>query len=432
MAHSTPNSHHPDTLAVLAGRAAGEAGRPFAVPLDPSAGYSTPPGDDPASHFNGEASGPVDWSRSHPVVALLEERVAALDGGIGAVACASAPAALLLAIATASARGGHVVAASNVGGDRRELLAFALPRLGIETTFVEARDPDAWREAIRPETVLLVADALADPSLDVLDIPAIGDISRRARVPLLVDASLVTPALARPLAHGAHLVLHSATGYLAGHGTVAGAVLVDGGRFDWAASGRHAALSSTNVDECDAPWTDESAVAAFLLRAKRITRPRLGLALAPQAAHDAVRGLETLALRMARHASNARALADFLAGEASVARVRHPSHPGDPDHDLATRLMAGSGGGLVAFDIERGFDGARRFLATLSVIGHGHLAGAPRSLALHPAGSTFSHLDDEARRALGAGPGTIRLSAGLEHPADLVDDVARALKAASR
>jgi len=380
MAHSSPTPLHPDTLAARAA----------------------------------EGAGPLAPDRA---AAALEERMAALEGGIGAAACTGTAQALELALATLAPEGGHVVAASGFADDADDRFARARALPGLRFTFVDARDPGAWAGAIESGTKLLVGETLADPSPDVLDVPAVAAIAERAGIPLLVDATRTTPMLSRPLDHGAHLVLHGIAGWIGGRSDADGAVLVDGGRFDWVASGRHRALLDASAGEGGIAWVDDSPVAAFLLRAREACLPRLGTAIAPEAAFGALRGLETLSLRMARHVANARVLADFLAAHDAVSRVRHPSRPGDPDHEIATRLYPRGCGGLVAFDLAGGPGAAGKLLGALGLFVRDTPPGSARSVVSRPGGATSA---------------TVRIAAGLEHGDDLLDDLARALKAAAR
>jgi O-acetylhomoserine (thiol)-lyase len=257
-------------------------------------------------------------------VSVFEERMAALEGGAAAIATSSGQAALHLAIATLMGQGGHVVASSSLYGGSHNLLTYTLPRFGIRTTFVPARDPAAWKAAIEPGTRLVFGESVGNPSVDVLDIPAIGRIADEARIPFLVDATVTTPVLGRPLEQGAHLVMHSATKFLSGHGVVIGGVLVDGGRFDWE-GGRFPTLTEPYEGFHGMVFTEESPATAFLLRARREGLRDFGACMAPMTAFQILQGLETLPLRMARHIENTRTVAAWLAARKEVERVHHPS-----------------------------------------------------------------------------------------------------------
>ena len=430
MKHSTPKTPHPETLAVHAGQSADPATGARAVPIYQSASFVLPDADTAAALFDMETPGHVYSRLSNPTVAVFEERMAALEGGVAAVATASGQAALVLAILTLLGKGGHVVASSSLYGGSHNLLAYTLPRLGIETTFVPARDPDAWRAAIRPETGLLFGETVGNPAVDVLDLPAIGALADEHGIAFLADATVTTPALGRPLEQGAHLVVHSATKFLSGHGTVLGGVVVDGGRFDWQASGRYPTLTEPYEGFHGMVFAEESPVSAFALRARREGLRDFGACLAPMNAFQILQGLETLPLRMARHVANARAVAAFLAGHPAVLRVNHPDQPAHPDHALAARLYPQGCSAILSFEIGGGREAGRRFIESLSLFSHLANIGDAKSLVIHPASTTHFRMDEAALARAGIGPGTVRLSIGLEHPDDLLDDLSRALKAA--
>jgi O-acetylhomoserine (thiol)-lyase len=432
MAHSAPKRQHPDTLAVHAGQSPDPATGARAVPIYQTASFVLPDADTAAALFNMEVPGHVYSRLSNPTVAVLEERMAALEGGVGAIATASGQAALHLAIATLLGQGGHVVASASLYGGSHNLLAYTLPRFGISTTFVAARDPDAWRRAVRPETRLLFGESVGNPSVDVLDIPAIAAIAHEHRLPLLVDATVTTPVLGRPLDAGADLVIHSATKFLSGHGVVIGGILVDGGRFDWIASDKFPTLTAPYEGFHGMVFAEESTTSAFLLRARREGLRDFGACMAPMTAFQVLQGLETLPLRMARHIANTRRIVEFLAAHPAVARVQHPDLPEHPDHALARRLYPEGCSAILAFELAGGREAGRRFIESLTLFSHLANIGDAKSLVIHPASTTHFRMDDAALAAAGIGPGTVRLSIGLEHADDLIDDLARALHASQK
>jgi O-acetylhomoserine (thiol)-lyase len=432
MAHSGPKTPHPETLAVHAGQGPDPATGARAVPIYQSASFVFPDADTAAALFNMETPGHVYSRLSNPTVAVFEERMAALEDGVGAVATASGQAALHLAIATLVGQGGHVVASASLYGGSHNLLSYTLPRFGITTTFVPARDPAAWARAITPATRLLFGESVGNPSVDVLDIPAIGAIAQERRIPLLVDATVTTPALGRPFEQGAHLVMHSATKFLSGHGVVIGGVLVDGGRFDWAADDRYPTLSEPYDGFHGMVFAEESTTSAFLLRARREGLRDFGACMAPMTAFQILQGLETLPLRMARHIENTAAVVRFLAGHAAVARVHHPDLASHPGHALASRLYPRGCSAILAFELHGGREAGRRFIEALGLFSHLANIGDAKSLVIHPATTTHFRMDDAALAAAGITPGTVRLSIGLEHPDDLLEDLARGLRAAQK
>jgi O-acetylhomoserine (thiol)-lyase len=424
-----------DTLALHAGARPDPATGARAVPLHLTTSFVFESSEQAAQLFNMERAGHVYSRISNPTNAVLEQRVAALEGGVGAIATASGEAALHLAIATLMGAGGHIVASSALYGGSQNLLAYTLPRFGIETSFVQPGDLNGWRAAIRPNTRLLFGESVGNPGLDVLDIPAVADIAHAAGLPLLVDNTFTTPYLLRPFEHGADLVYHAATKFLGGHGTVIAGVLVDGGSFDWAASGRFPELSEPYAGFHDMVFTDESTVGAFLLRARREGLRDFGACMSPHTAWLVLQGIETLPLRMERHLANTERVVRFLAEHAMVARVRHPLLKSHPSHALAGRLLkhgALGAGSVFSFDLKGTRAQGQAFVDSLKLFSHLANVGDARSLVIHPASTTHFRLTDEALSAAGIGPGTIRLSIGLEDPADLVDDLKRALRAAEK
>ena len=421
-----------DTLALHAGAAPDPATGARAVPIHLTTSFVFESSEQAAALFNMERAGHVYSRISNPTTAVFEERLAALEGGVGAIATASGQAALHLAIATIAGAGSHLVASAALYGGSHNLLAYTLPRFGIETTFVKPGDLDAWRAAIRPNTRLLFGETLGNPGLDVLDIPAVAALAHEHGLPLLVDSTFTTPWLMRPFEHGADLVYHSATKFLSGHGTVVGGVLADGGSFDWDASGRFPELSAPYAGFHDMVFTEESTVGAFLLRARREGLRDFGACMSPHTAWLILQGIETLPLRMARHVDNTRRLVQFLASHPMVAGVGYPELESHPDHALAARLLPRGCGSVFSFDIKGSRRQGQAFIEALKLFSHLANVGDCRSLVIHPASTTHFRMDDAALAQAGIGPGTIRLSIGLEDPDDLIDDLKRALRVAEK
>jgi O-acetylhomoserine (thiol)-lyase len=369
---------------------------------------------------------------SNPTNAVLEQRVAALENGIGAIATASGQAALHLSIATIMGAGSHIVASTALYGGSQNLLHYTLRRFGIETTFVKPGDIDGWRAAIRPNTRLLFGETVGNPGLDVLDIPTVSAIARDAGLPLLVDSTLTSPYLMRPLDLGADIVYHSATKFLSGHGTVIGGVVVDAGSFDWERSGKFAELAAPYAGFHDMVFTEESTVGAFLLRARREGLRDFGASMSPHTAWLILQGIETLPLRMERHMSNTTRIVEFLAAHPFVERVGHPMLESHPSHALAQKLLPKGAGSVFSFDLKGNREQGKKFIETLKLFSHLANVGDCRSLVIHPASTTHFRMSDEALAAGGITQGTIRLSIGLEDPNDLIDDLKRALKAAEK
>lgn len=423
-----------DTLSLHAGQVPDSQYGARAQPIYLTSSFVFRDADQAASLFNMERGGHVYSRISNPTNAVLEERIAALEGGVGAIAVASGQAAMHLAVATLMGAGGHIVASRSLYGGSHNLLEYTLSRFGINTTFVDPRDLAAWRAAIRPETRLLFGETLGNPGLDVLDIAAVSAIAHENGLPLMVDATFSTPYLLRPFDLGADLLFHSATKFLAGHGTVIGGLLVDSGQFDWAASGKFPELSEPYEGFHGMNFSEESTVAAFLLRARREGLRDFGACLSPMNAFQILQGMETLPLRMSRHIDNTRQVLAHLVTQMEdgiVAAVIHPDLPSHPDHELAQRLMPRGSSAVFTFTLKGGREAGKKFIEALRVFSHLANVGDAKSLVIHPASTTHFRMSDEALLAAGIHPGTIRLSIGLEDPADLIDDLNRGLAAAT-
>jgi O-acetylhomoserine (thiol)-lyase len=328
--------------------------------------------------------------------------------------------------------GSHIVASTALYGGSHNLLHYTLKRFGIDTTFVNPNDMDAWRNAVRPNTKLFFGETVGNPGLDVLDIASVSAIAHEHGVPLLVDSTLTSPWLIKPFDHGADLVYHSATKFLSGHGTVVGGVVVDSGAFDWDKSGKFAELSQVYAGFHNMVFSDESTVGAFLLRARREGLRDFGACMSPHTAWLILQGIETLPLRMARHMGNTEKVVQFLASHPLVERVGHPMLESHPSHALAQKLLPRGAGSVFSFDIKGTRAQGQKFIEALKIFSHLANVGDCRSLVIHPASTTHFRMDDAALKGAGIGPGTIRLSIGLEDPDDLVDDLKRALKLAEK
>ena len=423
-----------DTLSLHAGTTPDATGA-RAVPIHLTTSFVFESSDHAAALFNMERAGHVYSRISNPTNAVFEQRMAALEGGIGAIAVASGQAALHLSIATLMGAGSHIVASTALYGGSQNLLHYTLRRFGIETTFVQPGDIDGWKAAIRPNTKLFFGETVGNPGLEVLDIPTVAQIAHDAKVPLLVDSTLTTPYLIQPFEHGADLICHSATKFLSGHGTVIGGVVVDGGRFDWDRSGKFPELTEPYDGFHGMTFSEESTVGAFLLRARREGLRDFGACLSPHSAWLILQGLETLSLRMDRHLSNTEKVVQFLASHPMVSRVGHPLLESHPSHALANQLLkhgAKGAGSVFSFDIQGSRAQGKAFIDALKIFSHLANVGDCRSLVIQPALTTHFRMSDEALASAGIGPGTIRLSIGLEDPNDLIDDLKRALKAAEK
>jgi O-acetylhomoserine (thiol)-lyase len=421
-----------DTLALHAGAAPDPATGARAVPIHLTTSFVFESSDHAAALFNLERAGHVYSRISNPTNAVLEQRISALEGGIGAITTASGQAALHLSIATLMGAGSHIVASTALYGGSQNLLHYTLRRFGITTTFVKPGDIAGWRAAVQPNTKLLFGETVGNPGLDVLDIATVSAIAHEAGVPLLVDSTLTSPWLIKPFEHGADLVYHSATKFLSGHGTVIGGIVVDGGSFDWDKSGKFPELTTPYDGFHNMVFSEESTVGAFLLRARREGLRDFGACLSPHSAWLILQGIETLSLRMQRHMSNTQKVVEFLTAQPFVARVGHPLVEDHPSHALAQKLLPRGAGSVFSFDLKGSREQGKKFVESLKVFSHLANVGDCRSLVIHPASTTHFRMSDEALAAGGITQGTIRLSIGLEDPDDLLDDLKRALKTAEK
>ena len=430
--HSAPRRTGFDTLTLHAGQAADPATGARATPIYQSASFVFPDTDHAVGLFNIERAGHVYSRLSNPTNAVLEERISALEGGVGAIATASGQAAMHLAIATVCSAGDHIVASRSLYGGSHNLLEYTLPRFGIETSFVDPRSPAAFAEAIRANTKLLFSETLGNPGLEVLNIPAVAEVAHAAGIALMIDSTFTTPWLCRPFDHGADIVFHSATKFLSGHGIVIGGLVVDGGTFDWEASDRYPTLTEAYEGFHDLVFAEELGPQAFITRARKEGIRDFGACMAPTTAFHILQGLETLPLRMERHVANARRIAEFLEGHAAVESVGYPELASHPDHALAQDLLPRGAGAVFGFDIKGGRPAGRKFIESLDLFSHLANVGDAKSLVIHPASTTHHRMDAAALAAAGIGEGLVRLSVGLEDPADLIDDLKRALRRSQR
>ena len=425
-----------DTLSLHAGSAPDPATGARATPIYMSTSFVFKDSDHAASLFNMERSGHVYSRISNPTNAVLEERIAALEGGVAGIAVASGQAALHLGLATIAGAGSHVLASRALYGGSQNLLGYTMKRFGIETTFIDPRDMDAWRSNIRPNTKVLFAETLGNPGLDVLDIDTVAAIAHEHHLPLMVDSTFTTPYLLRPFDHGADLVFHSATKFLCGHGTAVGGLLVDGGTFNWQAAyektGRFAELCEPYDGFHGMVFAEESTVAPFSLRARREGLRDFGAVMSPHNAFTILQGIETLSLRMDRHVSNTRKIVEFLVAHPAVESVSYPELPEHPDYQLAKKLLPRGCGAVFSFTLKGDRAAGRRFVESLSVFSHLANVGDAKSLVIHPASTTHFRVPTEQLEASGIREGTMRLSVGLEDADDLIDDLKRGLKASQK
>ena len=420
-----------DTLALHAGQRPDPTTGARAQPIYQTTSFVFRDVDHAASLFNLERAGHIYSRISNPTVAALEERIAALEGGVGAVCVSSGQAALHLAISTLMGAGGHIVSSRSIYGGSHNMFVHTLPRFGITTTLVDPRNLDGFQAAIRPETRLVFGEVLGNPRLEVLDIPKVAKIAHDAGLPLMLDATFATPFLCRTFDHGADIVMHSATKWLGGHGIAIGGALVESGRFDWE-GGKFPTLTEPYAGYHGLDFAEEFGPEAFLMRARAEGLRDFGACMSPTNAFHILQGVETLHLRMTRHVETAFKVARFLQTHAAVAWVLYPGLETHPDHALAKQLLPKGAGSMIAFGIKGGRAKGRAFIERVKLFSHLANVGDAKSLVIHPASTTHQQMSAPELDAAGVGEDLIRLSIGLEDPDDILEDLDQALKASQK
>lgn len=421
-----------ETKQVHAGAAPDPTTNARATPIYQTTSYVFRDTDHAANLFGLAEFGNIYTRIMNPTQDVLEQRVAALEGGVGALAVASGQAAQALAIQNIAEAGDHIVSSASLYGGTYNQFHYTFPKLGIEVTFVD--DPDdlaEWKAAIRPNTKALYGETLGNPRGNILDIAAVAGVAHSAGVPLIVDNTVPTPYLVRPIEHGADIVVESLTKFLGGHGTSVGGIIVDSGKFDWVANkDRFPGLTSPDPSYHGAVFTDAVGPIAYIIKARVQLLRDLGPAISPQNAFLILQGIETLSLRMDRHNQNAQALAEWLEGRDEVEKVHYAGLPSSPWHELQKKYLPKGGGAIVAFELQGGVEAGKKFVNALEL--HSHLAniGDVRSLVIHPASTTHSQLSAEEQIASGVTPGLVRLSVGLEGIEDLKADLDAGFRAA--
>lgn len=371
----------------------------------------------------------------NPTQAVVEERLAALEGGSGALLVASGQAAETFAVLNIAQAGNHIVSSSSIYGGTYNLFKYTLAKLGIETTFVENQDDaDEWRRAVRPNTKLFFAETIGNPKINILDIGLVSGIAHEAGIPLIVDNTIATPYLIRPFEHGADIVIHSATKFLGGHGTVIGGVIVDGGRFEWSKNvEKFPGLTEPDPSYHGASYTAAVGDAlAFIIKARVQLLRDLGSSIAPASAWQLIQGIETLSLRVERHVQNAQEIAEWLDDHPDVAHVNYSGLPSSPWYAAANKYAPKGVGAVLSFELKGGVDAGRALVDNLSLFSHLANIGDVRSLVIHPASTTHSQLTPEQQLTTGVTPGLVRLSVGIENVDDLKADLEAGLAAARR
>ena len=420
------------TLSLHAGQRPDAATGARAVPIYQTTSYVFDDTEHAAGLFNLERAGHIYSRISNPTTAVLEERIAALEGGVGAVATASGQAALHLLIATLMGTGAHIVASARIYGGSHNMFQHTLPRFGITTTLVDPREPGSFARAIRAETRLLFAETLGNPGLEVLDIAAVAEVAHAAGLPLAIDSTFATPYLCRPLAFGADLVMHSATKFLGGHGVAIGGLLIDGGSFDWGAAGKFPTMTEPYAGYHGIAFAEEFGPAAFIMRARAEGLRDFGACMSPSTAFYLLQGIETLPVRMARHVANTEAVARHLEAHPAVAWVKYPGLASHPDHALAQRQLPKGAGAILSFGIKGGRSAGAKLIERLRLFSHLANVGDAKSLVIHPASTTHQQMSLAELTNAGVGEELVRLSVGLEDAQDLIDDLDQALAASQK
>lgn len=419
-----------ETLSVHGGLNADPLTGARAVPIYQNNAYQFKSTEHAANLFGLKEAGYIYTRIGNPTVAVFEERVSLLEGGIGALATASGMAAITLAILNVAQAGDEIVAASTLYGGTYNLFAVTFPKYGINVKFVDPIDPENFRQAITDKTKAVYAETLGNPALNVLDIEKVAKIAHEAGVPLLIDNTFATPYLCRPIEFGADIVIHSATKWLLGNGTTMGGIIVDGGKFDWN-SPKFPGFTEPDASYHDIVYSRDIGAAAFITKARVQLLRDLGPALSPQSAFQFTLGLETLHVRMKEHVANAKKVVDYLVKHPAVAWVTYPGHESHPDYELAMKYLPKGAGSMVIFGIKGGREAGAKLIDSIQLWAHVANVGDSRSLIIHPASTTHQQLDEEGLKASGVSEDLIRLSIGIENVDDIIEELEAAIKAAT-
>ena len=427
-----PKDLKPSTLSLHAGQRPDTDFGARATPIYQSSSFVFPDTETAAGVFNAERAGHVYSRITNPTNAVLEERISALEGGIGAISTSSGQAALVLAITTILEKGSHLIASKSLYGGSHNLLEYTLPRFGIDTTFVDLRKTKDIKKSIKKNTKLIFGETLGNPGLDVLDIPKVSKIAHDNDIPLLVDSTFTTPYLMKPFSFGADLIFHSATKFLSGHGVVIGGLLVDSGKFDWSSSSKFKTLTEPYEGFHNMNFVDEYGPAAYINRARKEGARDFGACMSPHTAFLVLQGMETLSLRMEKHIQNTRTIVNFLNAHKSVKSVCYPELSNHPDHDLANKILPKGAGAVFTFQLEGNRETGKKFIEQLNIFSHLANVGDAKSLVIHPASTTHHRMSNTALKKAGITESTVRLSIGIEDCDDLIEDLDEALTYATR
>lgn len=422
------NSLHFETLQLHVGQEQPDSATDArAVPIYQTTSYVFRDSAHAAARFSLEEAGNIYGRLTNPTQGVFEERIAALEGGVAALAVASGAAAITYAIQNITRQGDHIVAANTIYGGTYNLLANTLPVYGVTTSFVDPSDLNNFEQAIQEHTKAIFIETFGNPNCNLIDLEKVADIAHRHRIPLIVDNTFGTPYLIRPMEHGADIVVHSATKFIGGHGTSLGGIIVDSGKFDWAASGKFPQLTEPDPNYHGVRFVEAAGAAAYVLRIRAVLLRDTGACISPFNAFLLLQGLETLSLRVERHVENALKVVAFLQSHPKVQQVNHPSLPGHPDHVLYQRYFPKGAGSIFTFSLAGGREEAFRFIDRLEIFSLLANVADAKSLVIHPASTTHSQLTAQELVEQGISEGTVRLSVGIEHIDDLLADLEQAL-----
>jgi O-acetylhomoserine (thiol)-lyase len=421
-----------NTLSLHAGQESDPKTGSRAVPIHQTSSYVFNDTDHAASLYNLEQPGHIYSRISNPTVAVLEERMAALEGGVGAIATASGMAAFFLTVATLMDQGSHIVASNSIYGGTHNILSYTLPRFGITTTFVDPEDPNNFKEAIQDNTRLIFAETIGNPNINVLDIEGISKITKEANLPFMVDSTFTTPYLMQPLKLGADIVMHSLTKFIAGHGIAIGGIVIDSGKFIWSKSDKFPNLTEPYAGYDNIVYEQEFGVNALIMRMRSEGMKDFGACLSPMNAFHILQGLETLPVRMDRHVQNAQQVAEYLYNCEEIEWVNYPSLKNNKSYKIAQKLLPKGAGAILSFGIKGGKIAGKKFIENTTLSSHLANVGDAKTLVIHPASTTHQQMSHDALEKSGIKENLIRISVGIEDISDIINDLKLAIKASQR
>ena len=427
-----PKTYKFDTLSLHAGYQPHKNAGSRQVPIYQTTSYLFDDVDHAAALFNLERGGHIYSRISNPTVAVLEERVAALEGGTAALATSSGMSAIFLAVMTLCEAGDHLVVSSQLYGGTVNLFRLTLPKFGIKTTFVKPRDTEGFKKAIKKNTKGIFGELVGNPGNELMNMPEIAKIAHEAGIPLMVDATYQTPYLCKPFEHGADIVVHSLTKWMAGHGSSMAGIIVEGGKFNWMQNDKFPTLTKPYEGYHGLSFAEEFGPAAFTMRARAEGMRDFGPCMSPTNAFNILIGIETLSVRMEKHLSNTKIMVDYLSNNPSVSWVNHPSLPDHPDHKVAAKLMPKGAGSMIAFGIKGGKEAGHAFINSLKLTSHLANVGDAKSLVIHPASATHSQMDKKSLELAGLTEDMIRFSVGLEDMDDIINDFENGFRASQK